>query len=455
MANRFVSNVGIATPEVPYWSSTRTGNDAYTFMTDWYIWYDDPRGWAIDPTAHYSISNVVGFVRCFKDAPIIPQTYIVSFFSGTQLVASWEIVDGGLRNEDIPSVTKEWYNFDYRYIQWAEDTGFDFSKTAITWNISLYAKLTCKPWYKENTEWTACNIETYTITYVLDWWINNENNTWTYTVETESINLLDPIKEWYNFNGWYSEIEFTNQVREIRQWSTWDKTLYAKRWWCSQWYFENDEGICEKFNVEFDANWWKYESGESKYKVEVLANKVSEKENKILHTINLQDNGEYIINTAWVQWIYVYNGKPLFYRWNQNVTNVLKFTEEWNLQLNIKYWWALASNCVWIAMWTWEHSDYTIASNSGSAFMLQHWSNFSMSSNFDLEYGVNSDAVTVSIFTNCPSFGYYLTVTKLAKYEVYYADGTFDNIPEPTREWHSFKWWYLSGGIEFNTWSDM
>ena len=27
-------------------------------------------------------------VRCFKDVPIAPQTYVVSFFNGTQLVTS-------------------------------------------------------------------------------------------------------------------------------------------------------------------------------------------------------------------------------------------------------------------------------------------------------------------------------------------------------------------------------
>ena len=152
-------------------------------------------------------------VLCFKDVIIKPQTYKVSFFSGNQLVTSWEIIDGWLRNEDIPSATKEWYDFDYRYVEWAEDTGFNFSGTAITWNISLYAK------------WTPVE---YAITYELDGWTNSENNVTWYTIETPDITFANPTKEWYNFDGWFTDTQFTTWVTTIPTWTTWNITLYAK-----------------------------------------------------------------------------------------------------------------------------------------------------------------------------------------------------------------------------------
>ena len=85
-------------------------------------------------------------------------------------------------------------------------------------------------------------------------------------------------------------------------------------------------------------------------------------------------------------------------------------------------------------MWTGDHPDYLVASNPDTAFMLQPQSNFPMNSNFDIEYQVDAEAITVSIFNTCPSFGYYLTVIRPAEYEIYYSGDAFDNIPEPTRE---------------------
>ena len=69
---------------------------------------------------------------------------------------------------------------------------------------------------------------TYTITYNLDGGTNHANNPTSYTVESETIKLQDPIKTGYRFEGWYTEAGFTNQVTEIAAGSTGDKIFYAK-----------------------------------------------------------------------------------------------------------------------------------------------------------------------------------------------------------------------------------
>ena len=67
----------------------------------------------------------------------------------------------------------------------------------------------------------------YTITY------NNVNgatnrNPATYTVEDQNILLVDAIKGYHTFKGWYSDPEFNNRVTEIPQGTTGEITLYAK-----------------------------------------------------------------------------------------------------------------------------------------------------------------------------------------------------------------------------------
>ena len=92
---------------------------------------------------------------------------------------------------------------------------------------NLYARWNCYEWYEQDTRWD-CIPKKYNIMYELYEWINSINNTWAYTIETNTINLADATKNWYNFDGWFSEAEYTNQITEIKKWTTWDITLYAK-----------------------------------------------------------------------------------------------------------------------------------------------------------------------------------------------------------------------------------
>ena len=41
----------------------------------------------------------------------------------------------------------------------------------------------------------------------------------------------------------------------------------------------------------------------------------------------------------------------------------------------------------------------------------------------------------------------------MERYEVVYESWAFDDILQPSREWHRFKWWYLSDGAGFDSWN--
>ena len=99
-------------------------------------------------------------------------------------------------------------------------------------------------WYSENTfENRIYQIETGSheaielfakfevITYSISYTLNdgtNGLNPATYTVEDDTIVLADATKAGYDFAGWYTEAEFTNQVTEIAAGSIGDVELFAK-----------------------------------------------------------------------------------------------------------------------------------------------------------------------------------------------------------------------------------
>ena len=114
--------------------------------------------------------------------------------------------------------TKDGYSFDWWYWTGLE-IPFDFTWTTITWDITVYAK------------W---NLETYKITYYLDWWTGLEN-TWTYTIETDTFTLNNPSKLNYTF-VWWTGTNLENATVEvtINSWSFWNREYYAT-YDCAYW----------------------------------------------------------------------------------------------------------------------------------------------------------------------------------------------------------------------------
>ena len=114
---------------------------------------------------------------------------------------------------DAPAVpTVEGYVFEDWYKEATCKNRYNF-KSEVTENVTLYAK------------WTPV---IYKILYNLGGGTNDADNPSSYTVETASIVLKKPIKEGYEFKGWFYDGAYTNQATQITQGSTGDKTLYAK-----------------------------------------------------------------------------------------------------------------------------------------------------------------------------------------------------------------------------------
>lgn len=71
-------------------------------------------------------------------------------------------------------------------------------------------------------------ITTYKITYVLQGGTNHKDNPTGYTEADGVITLKDPVREGYQFEGWYSDTAYSVRVTEIRGENKSDITLYAK-----------------------------------------------------------------------------------------------------------------------------------------------------------------------------------------------------------------------------------
>ncbi|QRN85778.1 leucine-rich repeat protein [Clostridia bacterium] len=81
----------------------------------------------------------------------------------------------------------------------------------------------------EVTLYARWSLATYDITYTLNGGANYEDAPTSYTMESETLVLGTPDKDYYTFAGWFDASSGGNQVTEIQEGSTGDVTLYA-RW---------------------------------------------------------------------------------------------------------------------------------------------------------------------------------------------------------------------------------
>jgi uncharacterized repeat protein (TIGR02543 family) len=120
--------------------------------------------------------------------------------------------DGGLLTQP-QTPTKSGYDFVGWYSN-AELTNLHNFSEQVTGNFTIYAK------------WTPTN---NTITYNLDGGTNDGANPSSYTIESSTISLQPATKDYYTFNGWYSNPGFTGSpVTQITSGSTTNVVLYAK-----------------------------------------------------------------------------------------------------------------------------------------------------------------------------------------------------------------------------------
>ena len=131
-------------------------------------------------------------------------------------------------------------------------------------------------------------VDIYNIIYEwMEWvdfeWITHTNkfvplNHTQYLTEFTPYILNNPIRNWYEFEWWFSDSWYVNKITNIGAWSTWDITLYAKWkkkpsswswWWGSGWWMKKDncpdgdfspsyyDGECgEKPSGSVESNTW-------------------------------------------------------------------------------------------------------------------------------------------------------------------------------------------------------
>ena len=80
----------------------------------------------------------------------------------------------------------------------------------------------------EYTLYAVWALNVYSVNYELGGGIQNSQNPESYTVESNTVTLLDPTRVGYTFSGWYSDVSFTSPITEISAGSTGNLTLYAK-----------------------------------------------------------------------------------------------------------------------------------------------------------------------------------------------------------------------------------
>ncbi len=122
---------------------------------------------------------------------------------------------GGYREGDVFTffdATKPGYSFDGWYLD-EKFTNRVYNLTGRTGDFTLYAK-----WIEGN----------YTITYELDGGENHPDNPTNYTYY-DAFKFQNPTREGYNFKGWYLDKEWKTNIKEIKEGSWGDLTLYA-RW---------------------------------------------------------------------------------------------------------------------------------------------------------------------------------------------------------------------------------
>ena len=159
----------------------------------------------------------LGLVSCMHLFEDEPEMCIVSYYSQhdrENLPKSFKCPKGTkLTSEQLPALTEEGYIFE----------GWNVEKTSVGSDFFV----------KENIVLTAMwEIVEYTIVYNLDGGINDDQNLNYYTVENETFELKAPVKEGYDFVGWYADEGLTKQVVSIKKGSVGNITLYAK--WTSE-----------------------------------------------------------------------------------------------------------------------------------------------------------------------------------------------------------------------------
>lgn len=160
-----------------------------------------------------------------------------NYYNKSDEAASEHIIDANLNALEPDSPYSSTASFYYEYIDayFKSDGKEYFSVSGTDPYLALYigddAGVPDTVVYNDNT-YTVLNGSSgnnkYTITYNLDGGVNSEYNPVSYDMTSGNIILRNPSKAGHSFEGWYTDVNYTNKITAIPLGSTGNITLYAK-----------------------------------------------------------------------------------------------------------------------------------------------------------------------------------------------------------------------------------
>ena len=206
-----------------YWSSTNVEDIADYAMSLWILSSSSSYSYYGSVFVEEGEAAYAHSIRCAKRYVNDKAFNIHGEWAYTVVAFTWDIWEWKITALWTPS--RE--NYIFRW--WYSDANYQHEVNV--WDTvpsDLYAK------------WEA--LELYTITYVDPLNATNNNPT-IYNVTTADITLTNLFKDDNtNFEWWYTDAEYQNKVKwvAIPQWSTWERTFYAK-WSCKKWFVMEGE----------------------------------------------------------------------------------------------------------------------------------------------------------------------------------------------------------------------
>lgn len=291
-----------------------------------------------------------------------------------------------------------------------------------------FSLVSCKKKNNNEPENPEPDKVTYEISYVLFGGVNNAENPYSYISGNDEITLLEPSRENYNFEGWYSDENFDNQVFVIEADSTENKTFYAK--W-----------EAKSFNITYYLNGGTNNTeNPNTYTVEsevVFSNPSFEPyrfggwylDSNFISPITKIDKGTYGNKSLYAKWndayfdiFYELNGginnvfNPTSYKYSNNVVDILKPTK---IGYNFKGWFTES---------TFENEVFQIEPRAtGTKTFYAKWEAIEYQIVYELNGGDNNkynlDTYTVEVdeveLREPSKFGY--------DFEGWYTEETFEN----------------------------
>ena len=128
----------------------------------------------------------------------------------------------------------------------------------------------------------------YSITYELNGGTNDTSNPNSYTVEDADITLHAPSKSGFEFDGWYTDSEFTNRIESISTARKENLTLYAK------WSVLTNINLLPVFPGAYSCNW----------------SSATNDSNQTVITITIRDSGSNPVTPDNISVLICINGEP-------------------------------------------------------------------------------------------------------------------------------------------------